>query len=124
MAETCGCGNEPRMVAACSGASNLGALADQAARLLQSQGTAKMFCLMGVGGKVAAKVNDLKAAKGMLVIDGCAMDCARLTLEEAGFKDYKHLRLTDLGMKKGETGVGPDSINQAAQAAKALSACC
>ena len=33
----------------------------------------------------------------MLVIDGCDLDCGRLTMEKNGISNFIHLRLTDLG---------------------------
>ena len=40
------------MIFACSGAADVGAVADQAARKMTRDGTGKMFCLAGIGGRV------------------------------------------------------------------------
>ena len=51
MTETCGCtaGEVVKLVFPCSGGSNVGELADRAARQLEQDGTAKMYCLAGIG---------------------------------------------------------------------------
>jgi len=51
-------------------------------------------------------------------IDGCAFDCAKKSLEEAGFTRINHLRLTDLGFEKGNTDVSSDSIAMLVDKAK------
>lgn len=35
----------------------------------------------------------------ILMLDGCPVDCGKKILDEAGFSDYKYLRITDLGYK-------------------------
>jgi len=99
----CACGKAPKLIFSCSGAADVGAVADGAARRLSASGAGKMFCLAGVGGRVSGIMLTTQAASGILAIDGCPLDCAKKSLEEAGFSEFSHLRLTDLGMKKGET---------------------
>ena len=79
-----------------------------------------MFCLAGVGGRVATIMDKTRAASRILAIDGCQLDCARLTLEEAGFEGFAHLRVTDLGMEKGKTVVTPDAVAHVASKAESL----
>ena len=55
-----------------------------------------------------------KAAARVLVIDGCKEECARKTMELAGFKDFQHLKLADMGFRKGETCVTLARICQVA----------
>jgi uncharacterized metal-binding protein len=31
------------------------------------------------------------------MLDGCPIDCGKQILDKIGFKDYKYLRVTDLG---------------------------
>jgi uncharacterized metal-binding protein len=61
-----------------------------------------------------------RAASRILAIDGCPLDCARLTLEEAGIPGFAHLRVTDLGMEKGKTVVTPDAVAHVAGKAESL----
>jgi uncharacterized metal-binding protein len=110
------CSVAPKLIFACSGAADLGAIADQAARKMTRDGVGKMFCLAGVGGRVSGIMETTKAAGGILAIDGCSQDCAKSCLEQAGLNNYKHLRLTDLGMEKGKTPATEESISKAAAA--------
>ena len=114
--ESCACKAAPKLIFACSGSADVGALADQTARLLMRQGNGKMFCLAGVGGRVSGIMKTTEAASDILVIDGCPLNCAKNCLQEAGFTTFKHLQLTDMGFKKGETSVDDANIAKAAAA--------
>ncbi len=114
----CACSAAPRLIFSCSGAADVGELADQTARKLSRNGNGKMFCLAGIGGRVSGIIKSTEAAKSILAIDGCALDCTKKSLEEAGFKNFNHLRLTDLGFEKGNTEVDTDAIAQVADKAK------
>lgn len=98
------------LVFACSGAADVGAIADQAARKLTKDGVGKMFCLAGVGGKVPDILDKTRAATRRIAIDGCEKDCAKLCLQQAGLEPTLHLRLTELGMEKGKTPVSYEAI--------------
>jgi uncharacterized metal-binding protein len=117
---SCACGDKPRLVFACSGAADVGAVADLAARRLTAEGKASMFCLAGVGGQVPGILKTVAGAGCLTAIDGCALDCAKKTLEKAGFTEVKHLRLTDMGLEKGRTPATEDHVSAVAQAAAAM----
>jgi uncharacterized metal-binding protein len=124
MAETnqqsnCGCGTAPKLVFACSGAADVGQITDLAARRLAAEGAGKMFCLAGVGGRVSGIMATTEAAAAILAIDGCPLDCARKTLEEAGFGKFEHLRLSDLGMEKGQSPATEEGVGAVVSRAKA-----
>jgi uncharacterized metal-binding protein len=91
-------------------------LADQVARKLTVDGLGKMFCLAGIGGRVSGIVKTTEAAATVVAIDGCPLNCARKTLEEAGFTDFTHVQLADLGFKKGESPVTEAHVLTAALA--------
>jgi uncharacterized metal-binding protein len=93
----------PKFVFPCSGASGGGGLSDQAARQISKDGTRKMCCLAGIGGRVEGIMANTKAAARILVIYGCEQECARKTMELAGFEGFQHLKLAEMGFKKGET---------------------
>ena len=121
MAEESSCCSEaPKLVFACSGAADVGAVADQAARKLTREGKGKMFCLAGVGGRVPGIMETTEAAEAILAIDGCPLNCARNCLEQAGFGELEHLQLVDLGMTKGSSEVTEENISRAAEAGAAL----
>ena len=115
---SCACSAGPKLIFSCSGAADVGELADQTARKLTRNGSGKMFCLAGIGGRVSGIVKSTEAAASILAIDGCALDCARKSLEEAGFKRINHLRLTDLGFEKGNTDITAETIALVADKAK------
>ena len=114
------CGGAPKLIFACSGAADVGAIADQAARKLTRDGAGKMFCLAGVGGRVSGIMKTTEAAAGILAIDGCPLDCAKNTLLQAGITSSEHLRLSDLGMEKGKSPVSEERVAQAVEEGKAL----
>jgi uncharacterized metal-binding protein len=120
MANAHECASGDTLIFACSGAADVGAISDQAARKMTRDGIGKMFCLTGVGGRVPGIMEKTKAAARIVAIDGCPLDCAKKCLESAGLTNFKHLRVTDLGMEKGKTGVTEQNITKVAQAASSL----
>jgi len=119
----CSCSSAPKFIFPCSGASDVGGLSDQAARQMTKDGTGKMYCLAGIGGRVDAIMANTKGAARLLVIDGCSQECARKTMELAGFKQFEHLRLEAMGFKKGETPLTPARIREVADKGAGLLAC-
>ena len=111
---TCVCAGAPKLIFACSGAADVGAVADQAARKLTKDGAGKMFCLAGIGGRVPGIMATTGSAARILAIDGCPLNCAKNSLEQAGFKQYEHLQLADLGMEKGKTPVTEQAVEKTA----------
>ncbi len=116
----CSCSAAPKFVFPCSGASDVGGLSDQAARQMTRDGTGKMYCLAGIGGRVEVILANVRGAAKVLVIDGCSQECARKTLELAGFSGFEHLKLEEMGYKKGETPVTPERIREVADRGAAL----
>jgi len=114
--KSCCCSAAPKLVFACSGGADVGALADQAARKLTTDGVAKMFCLAGIGGRVSGIMKTTEAAAKVVAIDGCPLNCARKTLEQAGFTEFTHVQLADLGFAKGESPVTHDRVMSVAMA--------
>jgi len=125
MSATCGCACSaaPKLIFACSGAADVGAVADQAARKLTREGAGKMFCLAGIGGRVSGIMATTEAAAKVLAIDGCPLNCAKHSLEQAGFKDFEHLQMADLGLEKGKTPVNDESIAKVAAKGAQMLAC-
>jgi len=119
----CTCGSAPKLIFTCSGSSDVGAIADQAARKLTKDGTGKMYCLAGIGGRVSGIMATTESAAKILAIDGCPINCARKTLELAGFKQIEHLSLSDIGLEKGQSPVTPGNVDKVAQKAAPLLRC-
>ena len=104
------CCGGTKLIFSCSGSADVGAIADQAARKLTKDGIAKMFCLAGVGGRVAGIMKTTEAADMILIIDGCPLDCAKNCLIQAGFTKFNHLQLAGIGLGKGKSPVSEDNI--------------
>ncbi len=96
----CQCQPIETLIFACSGGSNAGQIANQAAVELTKDGQGKLFCLAGIGGHVSGIVESTKAAKRLVAIDGCPVKCAQKTLEHSGFKPDVLVVVTDLGIEK------------------------
>lgn len=120
----CACAAAPKLIFPCSGAADVGAIADQAGRKLTRDGAGKMFCLAGVGGRVPGIMKTTEAAAKILAIDGCAQECAKNCLLQAGFTRFEHVQLASLGMEKGKTPATPENIDKAAAAGAAKLVCC
>ncbi len=117
----CTCSSAPKLIFSCSGASDVGGLADRAARQMTLDQTGKMYCLAGIGGRVGTIMETTKAAAKILVIDGCAQECARKAMEQAGFTGFQHLKLFSMGLHKGSSPATDDNIRHVAnQGAKLL----
>jgi uncharacterized metal-binding protein len=108
------------LVYACSGCSDAGELADRIARQLARDGVAQMSCLAGIGGRVKSLVAKAESAGRILVIDGCPLACGRQTLQLAGFKQIEHLRLQDIGLRKGSCPVNEPNIALGVEAARKM----
>ena len=120
---TCACSGAPKLIFPCSGGSDVGALADLAARQMTRDGSGKMYCLAGIGGRVSGILASTESAAKILAIDGCALNCAKKTLESAGFVHVEHLGLADIGFQKGSSPATPENIANVAQAATPKLAC-
>ena len=108
------------MVYACSGCSDAGELADRIARQLTHEGVAEMSCLAGIGGRVKPLVNRAASADRILAIDGCPLNCTRHTLELAGFKNFGHLELHKIGIRKSLCPVTEEKISAGVAAARLI----
>jgi uncharacterized metal-binding protein len=114
------CAGGDTLIFACSGAADVGAISDRAARKLTQEGRGSMFCLAGVGGHVPAIVDRTRAASRILAIDGCPLDCTRKTLEQIGCGGFQHVRITDLGMEKGKAPATDANVETVVGAARPL----
>jgi uncharacterized metal-binding protein len=102
----------------------VGSLTDRAARQMTLDLAGKMYGLAGIGGRVEGIVANTKSAAKVLVIDSCKEECARKTMELAGFSGFAHLQLErDLAFEKGATRVTAARIRQVAERGAELFAC-
>lgn len=111
----CTCQAAPRLIFPCSGASDVGGLSDRAARQMTLDLAGRMYCLAGIGGRVEGILANTRSAARVLVIDGCREECARKTMELAGFTGFAHLPLErDFHFEKGARRVTAARIRQIA----------
>jgi uncharacterized metal-binding protein len=94
------CVGATRLVLACSGASNVGQITNEAAKRLDVSGQCKFFCLAGIGAGLSGFVVSARDADRLLVLDGCRVGCARKGVEKAGIDRFDHITVTDLGVEK------------------------
>ncbi len=105
----CSCNQIGATVLACSGASDVGQISDLIARKLRDSGVFNMSCLALVGAGVESSIENFKTSE-LLVIDGCPVDCAKKIMERNGIKNYKYLRLSDIGLAKGSSPANDENI--------------
>lgn len=120
---SCSCSGGPTLIFACSGAADVGVIADQAARKLTADQKGKMFCLAGIGARVPGIIKTTEAAARILAIDGCPLNCVKGTLEQAGFKSFLHLQMAGLGMEKGKTPPSPQAVGKVVDTACQMLVC-
>lgn len=111
----CKCSQRPKLIFSCSGAADVGAVADKTARQLTRDGVGKMYCLAGIGGRVPQIMETTAQACAILAIDGCPVDCVKHCLEKAGFENFHHFRITDLGFEKGSTPPAEENVSKSAE---------
>lgn len=100
MEKECCCSGGVKSILACSGASNVGQITNEAAKRLDIEKQGRFFCLAGVGGHVSGMVASVEGSEKVLVIDGCPVACAKLAMDAAGLGGYDYVVVTDLGIEK------------------------
>ncbi|MGD9519141.1 MAG: putative zinc-binding protein [Armatimonadota bacterium] len=96
----CRCDGRGVLIFACSGASNVGQIANEVAKRLHSEGYGTFSCLAGIAGEIPGMVASARAADAIIVLDGCSVACARAVLERAGMATCHHQVVADLGVRK------------------------
>jgi len=105
------CSGGVRLVFPCSGAADVGAIADQVGRKMTREGLGSMYCLAGIGGHVSGIVETTKAADEVITIDGCPIACATKAVEHIGITT-KAFEVTKMGFEKGKSPVNEEAINK------------
>jgi len=107
-------------VITCSGASDVGELADRVGRTLSRDSVVHLECMAAVGAHDAKIVDKLRQAKLALAIDGCVSRCVSKALDRECIEHYKHLELGDLGFLKGHSPASDENVYRVSEAAKVL----
>jgi uncharacterized metal-binding protein len=123
LSNDCVCKPEDVMLLPCSGGSNCGQIANQAAISLDTQGVGKAYCLAGIGAHIPNMLEKAKSAQRIVAIDGCQVACAKKMVEHAGLKLTDYVVVTDEGITKSHTfdikQVDINTINQKVKASLA-----
>ena len=106
------CKGDARLIFSCSGAVDVGEIADRVSRELTKEKVGKMYCLAGIGAQVDKIIETTKAAEELLAIDGCPVACAAKCLRHAGFEP-KVISLAELGFAKGKSPANEANIASA-----------
>lgn len=96
----CSCSGKNIVIFTCSGAANVGQVANQAAVDLQQEGVAQMLCLAGIGSHNSGMIASGKGADRVVGIDGCPVACTKKSLEHAEVPMTDYVVVTELGFKK------------------------
>ena len=115
MSCSCACSGSDKakttLLYACSGAANVGLLADQVARTLMAGGTGSMTCLAAVGASLEGFVSSAQAADQNVVLDGCPVACGKKIFEAQGIH-HVHMVMTDFGAEKRVTPITPELVER------------
>ncbi len=106
------------LIFACSGAADVGGIADQAARRLAQSSDAAFCCTAAIAAKVPPILQRAAWAARIVAIDGCDKACARKILEDAGAHKCAHIELGALGLEKGKSPATEENITRVINAAQ------
>jgi uncharacterized metal-binding protein len=106
----CACGLSDVRVVTCSGGSNVGQIANQAAVSLAGEKVAGFFCLAGIGAHIKGMVNSGKEADLIISIDGCPVQCAAKTMQHAEIEPAIQVIVTEFGIEKSHDMIVDENI--------------
>ncbi len=101
MSRQCLCEPAEVLIIPCGGGSNCGQNASEAAVQLTREGLGEIYCLAGLAAHIPEMIEVARSAKRICVVDGCALQCARKTVEHVGLTVTDHLDLSAENMPKG-----------------------
>ena len=116
---SCNCGGDQklRLLYACSGAADVGQVADLVARRLDDEEWGGMSCLSGIGADLSGFIESAREADN-IVIDGCPVGCGKKMFEKNGLP-YSEFVLTQFGLVKGSSPAEPEVVERMAEVIKA-----
>lgn len=85
----------------CSGASNVGQIANSAAIKLSDMEKGALTCAIALGADKSGFIESARAADRNIVIDGCAVACVKNIFERHGISNFEHHIVTAMGINKG-----------------------
>lgn len=111
------CGGGTVLLYSCSGAADVGCIADRVVRILSKEKIGKMTCLAGVGARLSGFIASAQGADRNIVIDGCPIACAQKGLEAIGVTPEVY-NLAHYGCQKGSTAVNDELVEEIAMRIK------
>jgi len=93
------------IVAACDGASSVGQIGNEVARILTKKypERVRMCCLAAVAAGSELHVKIFRDAKAVLAINGCPLKCASRVLRMRGIEPTYEVTITEMGVPKAST---------------------
>ncbi len=101
-----------RILYSCSGAADVGQIADLTARRLAKNKLGGMSCLAGIGANLSGYIETAKEADN-IVIDGCPVGCGK-KMFESHHLPFTEIVLTEQGLIKGSTPATPEVVERMA----------
>lgn len=98
--KNCSCGSSDVRIVTCSGGSNVGQIANQAAVELAREKVAGFFCQAGIGAHIKGMVESGKKADLIISIDGCQVQCAAKTMQHVEIEPAIQIIVTEFGIEK------------------------
>ena len=109
---------KPRLLYACSGAADVGQVADLVARQLSRQKWGGMSCLSGIGADLSGFIESAREADN-IVIDGCPVGCGRKMFEARGLP-FTEIVMTQQGLVKGSSPATSEVVERMAETVKTV----
>jgi uncharacterized metal-binding protein len=106
-----------RLIYACSGAADVGQIADLVARQLSKEKWGSMSCLSGIGADLSGFIESAREADN-IIIDGCPVGCGKKIFEKNDLP-YTEFVLTQFGLVKGSTPAESAVVERMAEKVKA-----
>ena len=117
---SCNCGGDQklRLLYACSGAADVGQVADLVARRLDDEEWGGMSCLSGIGANLSGFIESAREADN-IIIDGCPVGCGRKLFEAHGLP-FTEIVITQQGLVKGSSPATPQVVERMAETVKTV----
>ena len=117
---SCNCGGDQklRLLYACSGAADVGQVADLVARKLDDEEWGGMSCLSGIGADLSGFIESAREADN-IVIDGCPVGCGRKMFEARGLP-FTEIVITQQGLVKGSSPATSEVVERMAETVKTV----
>ncbi len=101
-----------RILYSCSGAADVGQIADLTARRLAKNKLGAMSCMAGIGANLSGYIETAKEADN-IIIDGCPVGCGKKMFESHNLP-FTEIVLTEQGLVKGSTPATPEVVERMA----------